>query len=68
MLDIVVGGTFMGKQVDIATRLLDDMQNNHDQWNVEISSSRKIKSINEERNEELSAKIDELISIIKGKE
>jgi hypothetical protein len=31
MLDIAVGGIFMGKQVDIATRLLDDMQNKHDQ-------------------------------------
>jgi hypothetical protein len=31
MLDTAAGGTFMGKQVDIATRLLDDMQNKHDQ-------------------------------------
>ena len=29
MLDTAAGGTFMGKQVDVATKLLDDMQNNH---------------------------------------
>jgi hypothetical protein len=44
------------------------MQNNHAQRHAEISSSRKIKSINEERNEELTAKVDELLHIIKGKE
>jgi hypothetical protein len=67
MLDIAARGTFMDKQVDVATKLLDDMQNNHAQRHAEISSSRKIKSINEERNEELTAKVDELITLIKGK-
>ena len=60
MLDTAAGGTFMGKQVDVATKLLDDMQNNHAQWHVERSSSRKVNSINEEKNEELAVKVDEL--------
>jgi hypothetical protein len=29
MLDTAAGGTFMGKQVEVATKLLDDMQDNH---------------------------------------
>jgi hypothetical protein len=43
MLDIAARGTFMDKQVDVATKLLDDMQNNHVQWHVERSSSKKVK-------------------------
>ena len=44
------------------------MQNNHAQWHVERSSSRKVNSINEEKNEELTVKVDELLNILKGKE
>jgi hypothetical protein len=54
----------MGKQVDVATKLLDDMQDNHAQWHVESSSSRKLNSINVGRNEELTTKVDELITLI----
>jgi len=68
MLNTAAGGAFMGKQVDVATKLLEDMQNNHAQWHVERSSSKKVNSINEEKNEELTAKIYELLNIIKGKE
>jgi hypothetical protein len=68
MLDTAAGGTFMGKQVVVATNLLDDMQNNHAQWHVERSSSRKVNSINEEKNEELNLKVDELLKILKGQE
>ena len=35
MLDTVAGGTFMSKPVELARRLLDDMQSNHAQWHVE---------------------------------
>jgi hypothetical protein len=47
MLDTASGGTFMGKQVEVVTEILDDMQDNHAQWHVERSSSRKVISINE---------------------
>jgi hypothetical protein len=43
------------------------MQNNHAQWHVERSSFKKVNSINKERNEELTAKVDVLITLIKGK-
>jgi hypothetical protein len=62
------GGTFMGKQVEVATKLLDDMQDNHTQWHIERSSSRKVNSINKESNEVLTAKVDALINLIKGNE
>ena len=68
MLDTAAGGTFMGKQVAVATKLLDDMQSNHVQWHVERSSSRKVNSINEEKNEELNLKVDELLKYFKGQE
>ena len=29
MLDTTAGGTFMGKEIEVAKKLLDDMQNNH---------------------------------------
>jgi hypothetical protein len=29
MLDTAVGGTFMGKDIEIAKKLLNDMQDNH---------------------------------------
>jgi hypothetical protein len=35
---------------------------------VERSSSRKVNSINEERNKELTAKLHEIITLSKGKE
>ena len=54
MLDTAVGGTIMGRPFMVATKLLDDMQNYHAQWHVERSSSRKVNSINEEKNEELT--------------
>jgi hypothetical protein len=65
-LDTAAGGTFMGKQVEVATKLLDDMQDNHAQWHVKRSSSRKVNSINEESNEGLMEKVDVLITLIKG--
>jgi hypothetical protein len=39
MLDTATEGTFMGKQVKVATKLQDDMQENHDQGHVKRSSS-----------------------------
>jgi hypothetical protein len=48
--------------------LLNDMQDNHFQWSVEMSSSRKVNSITEEKNNDLMTKEDELIRIIIGKE
>ena len=51
MLDTAAGRIIMGRPVSVATKLLDDMQNNHAQWHVERSSSRKVNSINEEKNE-----------------
>jgi hypothetical protein len=36
MLDTIAGGTFMSKQVNVARRLLDDMQINHGSWHVEV--------------------------------
>ena len=60
MLDTAAGGTIMGRPVSVATKLLDDMQNNHAQLHVERSSSKKVNSINEEKNEELTVKVDEL--------
>jgi hypothetical protein len=48
----------MGKP-DIAKKLQDNMQDNHAGWHV--------KSITEEKNEELSTKVYEVIGIIKGK-
>ena len=68
MLDIVAGGTFMSKPIELARRLLDDMQSNHAQWHVERSSSTKVNSITEGNNEELTSKVDELINILNGKE
>jgi hypothetical protein len=47
------------KKPDIAKKIQDNMQDNHARWHV--------KSITEEKNEELSAKVDEVIGIIKGK-
>jgi hypothetical protein len=68
MLDTAAGGTFMGKEIEITTKLLNHMQDNHFQWHVERSSTRKVNSISEENNEDLTAKVDELINIDKGNE
>ena len=48
MLDTAAGGTFMGKEIEIATKLLNDTQDDHSQWHLEISSSRKVNSVIEE--------------------
>lgn len=68
MLDTAAGGTIMGRPITEAKRLLDEMQENHAQWHVERSTTKKVYSIFEDKNEELTAKIDQLIGIIKGKE
>lgn len=68
MLDTAARGTFMGRPVSVAKQLLDDMESNHAQWHVERSSSRKVNSTIEEKNGELTAKVDELLNIIKGNE
>lgn len=52
----------MGKPITDAKKHLDDMQKKN------ISVSRKVNSITEENNENLTAKIEELICIMKGKE
>jgi hypothetical protein len=68
MLATAAGGTFMGKEIEIAKKLRNDMQDNHSQWHVERSSTKKVNSVTEGVNEDLTAKVDELIGIIKGKE
>jgi hypothetical protein len=42
------------------------MQDKPLQWHVERSSSRKVNSITEENNEDVTAKVDELICTTKG--
>ena len=61
------GGTFMGKPIDDVKKLLDDMQENHAQWHVERTTTKRVNAI-EENNAELISKLDELISVMKGKE
>ena len=68
ILDTAVGGAFMSKPVELARRLLDDMHNNHAQWHVEICSSRKVNSITECNNEELTSKVYAITNVLKGKE
>src|SRR3954465_3858079 len=68
MLDTADGGTFMGKQITEAKQQLDNMQDNHAQWHVERSNTKKVNSITPQENEELNAKLDELILAVKGKE
>ena len=68
MLDTAAGGTFMGKQLNEAKQLLDNMQDNHAQWHVERSNTKKVNSVTPEENVELTAKLDELILAVKGKE
>ena len=44
------------------------MQDNHAQWHVERTTTKKVNSVTREENEELTAKLDELVSAVKGKE
>ena len=68
MLDTAARGTFMGKQITEAKQLFDNMQDNHAQWHVERSNTKKVNSVTPEENVELTAKLDELILAVKGKE
>ena len=45
MLDTAAGGTFMGKQITEAKQLLDNMKDNHAQWHVERSNTKKVNSV-----------------------
>ena len=67
MLDTAAGGTIMGKPIEDVKKLLDDMQENHAQWHVERTTTKRVNAI-EENNAELKTKFDELISVMKGKE
>ena len=68
MLDTSARETFMGKQITEAKQLLDNMQDNHAQWHVERSNTKKVNSVTPEENVELTAKLDGLILAVKGKE
>ena len=57
----------MGKPIEDVKKILDDMQENHAQWHVERTTTKRVNAI-EENNAELTAKLDELISVMKGKE
>ena len=57
----------MDKLIDDVKKLLDDMQKIHAQWHVERTTTKRDNAV-EEYNTELTAKVDELISVIKGKE
>ena len=57
----------MGKPIEYVKKLLDDMQENHAQWHVERTTTKRVNAM-EESNTELAAKLEELISVIKGKE
>ena len=67
MLDTAAGGTFMGKEIKVANKLLNDMQDNHAQWYIERTNTKKVNAITETNNEELTTKVDELIVVLKGK-
>jgi hypothetical protein len=58
MLGTAAGETFMGKEIDVTTKLLNDMQDNNSQWHVVRSASRKVKPVTEKKNEVLTAKVD----------
>ena len=68
MLDTAAGGTFMGKHITEAKQLLDNMQDNHAQWHVDRSNTKKVNSVSPQENEELNAKLDELILAVEVKE
>ena len=57
----------MGKPIDDVKKLLDDMQKNHVQSHVERATTKRVNSV-ELSSTELTAKLDELISVMKGKE
>ena len=57
----------MGKEIEVAKKLLDDMQNNHAQWHIERTNTKKITAVTKSNNEELTAKVDELLSALKHK-
>ena len=61
MLDTTAGGFFMGKEIEVAWKLLNDMQDNYAQWNIERTNTKKVNDVTETNNEELTTKIDELI-------
>ena len=65
MLDTVAGGTFMGKETEVAKKLLDDIQNNHAQWHIERTNTKKVNAVTESNNEELTPKVDELVYALK---
>ena len=67
MLDTDAGETFMGKEIEVAKKLLNDMQDNHGQWHIERTNTKKVNAITETNNEELTAKLDELVAVLKGK-
>nr|XP_040243978.1 ribonucleoside-diphosphate reductase large subunit-like [Aegilops tauschii subsp. strangulata] len=63
----VEGGTIMGKPIEDVKKLLDDMQENHAQWHVERTTTKRMNAM-EESSMELTTKLEELISVMKGKE
>ena len=57
----------MGKPIDDVKKLIDDIQENHALWHVERTTAKRMNAI-EENNAELTSKLDEPISVMKGKE
>jgi hypothetical protein len=60
MFDTAARGTFMGKEIEIAKNLLNDMQDNHSQWHIERSSTRRWTPSPKEKNEDPTTNVDEL--------
>ena len=54
----------MGKEIEVAKKLHNDMQENHSQWHVE-RNTKKVIVVIESNNEELTIKVDELLTILK---
>ena len=67
MLDTAAGGTIMGEPIEDVKKILDDMQENHAQWRIERTTTKKVNAI-QENSSELTTKLEELISLMKGKE
>ena len=67
MLDTSAGETFMEKEIEVGRKLLNDMQHNHAQWHIERTNTKKVNAVTEVNNEELTTKVDELITVLKGK-
>ena len=57
----------MGKEIEVAKKLLDDMQNNHAQCHFERRNTKKVNAVTSSKNKELTAKVDELRSTLKHK-